>query len=74
MPDAGEQQAELGAHGLGTGWSGVDMAMQATLIALVGQVDLQCLQLASGDRGKAQCVERGKVACMRIQTRGELCF
>jgi hypothetical protein len=54
-----QQRQALVGHGLGTGWPGVDMAMQATLIAQVGEIDLQCLQLASGDRGKAQRVEQG---------------
>ena len=42
-----QQLNQLGRHTLGAGWPGVDVAMQAALVAAVGQVDLQRVQRAS---------------------------
>src|SRR4029079_12219832 len=62
------QKSEHRTHGfarhlLGASRPRVYVAMHATLIALVAEIDLQCLEAASMQGWKRRCVETGK-RCM----------
>ncbi|MCY1548110.1 hypothetical protein D9M68_841980 [compost metagenome] len=53
-----QQRQALVGHRLGAGRPGVDVAVQATLVAAIGQVDLQGFQVAAANRRKGQLVEQ----------------
>ncbi|MNZ36562.1 hypothetical protein D3C78_539880 [compost metagenome] len=46
------------AHALGARRPGIDVAVQAALVAAIGQVDLQGFQLAAANRREVQGIEQ----------------
>ena len=48
---------DIVGHRFGSRGTGVDMAMQTALIALIGQIHLQHLQRPAGDGRKIQLVQ-----------------
>ncbi|BFN28263.1 hypothetical protein PsSCT_30250 [Pseudomonas sp. SCT] len=55
-----QQRQILIAHRLLSSWACIDMAMKATLVAAVGKIHLQSLQITTPDRWKAQGIKQRK--------------